>query len=224
MFNPQIDLVSLSSSKNVLESATFNGTIGSLSNIFDNAAEALLEHKQHKDLFSLETECRAKKFTRTCDVFMRGGACAGSLIADVLMAPYDFLMGRGQTVPENGAIKQQIKAEGLIGLTSLATTTGVSFYAEASSMGLGAMMGAITSPMAYAIDISPKEWILNASKGCGKLIGTLTCAAVGFTLGLTLDALRLISLAVKLSISSVFAMCGGIIGFLGGCIRAAFNV
>lgn len=224
MFNPQTDMVSFSSSKNVLESATFNGTFGLLSDIFDNAAGTLLEHAQHKDLFSLEAECRAKRFTRTCDVFTRGAACAGSLVADVLMAPYDFLMGRGQTVPEKATLKQHIKAEGIIGLASMATTTGVSFYAEASSMGAGAIVGAISSPLAYPMQTSPKEWILNTSKGLGKLIGTLTCAAVGFTLGLALDALRFASLAVKLSISSVFAICGGIIGFFGGCIRAAFNV
>ena len=212
-----VNMVGPSTSNEVMNGTTFNGAMGKANDTMDRAAIKLF----NKDEFDLSGKSRLDKFTNTISTFTKGGACAGALVGGVATAPYDFVMGRGRQ--RDGDEKAAIMDKGLVGHTLRGATAVTSAVAEVGGGVVGATVGGVSLPASFGSSKSPSQWVGDGASGGAQAAGKTTAYGVGTVTGLALSAARLPSVVAKYTLAGVFAVCGAVVGFLGGSVRAIAN-
>lgn len=212
-------------SQAVLNATTLYGTLGRGSALVDQAAKDLCNSGEHPENYPLHGDNREEKFVNTFMTFTKAGAQVGAVLGDVVMFPYDVLVGRGGLNCHIDDTYNYFKENGLLmGPLALGATIMASGTAEVAGMGAGAVVGTVDFPVNAGVQMPAQNWFFGHMNSFGHALATGVAAAVGFAFGAVLDVARLASLAVKYVLMGVFAAGAAVVGFIGASIRGMFNV
>jgi hypothetical protein len=205
-----------------MHSATLEGTLGNAARASNKAMMKLGKGEAEFPLSKESLPTRKDKFVGTIKAFTKGGACLGAATGNVIMAPADLLLGHGRVRAQGE--KGNILDKGLLGHGLEGVTTGVSFGTEMVGAGLGGLGAIVASPAKPTSNKPYKEWVRSGLQHGGKIGGKVGAHAVGTPIALGLNAARVPSVAVKGVLAGAFAIPSAVVGFIGGSIRAIFNV
>lgn len=207
----------------VMAFATFNASLGNAGDIIDEAGFRLFHAEECAAEFDLTAHNSFEAFCTTARTCARASGAAGAIAADIVMLPYDLIVGRGRERSEERKVWGRIIDKGFLGTGLKLATSAISAISDMGGCATGAAIGITGLPALMTTQKSAGEWISDHAMAGGKIVGAAVSLLVGFGCGIALDALRLVSLTFKYTMMFLMTLIGGIAGVLGGAVRACIH-
>jgi hypothetical protein len=222
--NLLIGNVAKKSTKEVIEQLKFNGALGDNNSFINQAAEKLTKYDEYKDEFKFDGETKYQMFINNTESFAKGGFAAGAALANMFMAPYDLLVGKGD-IHEKPNIIQKVQDDGLLGCALEGASVLTGSIGEVIGGGLGAVSGALSVGTLHSgndklsIQHSAIGGALTGMHIGGKSLSYIT----GCGSAIALNAFRIPSIVIKYSISGIMGFAGSVIGAGMGAMKYLIN-
>ncbi len=202
----------------VLENASASRAIGHTNNVIEDFA-----------LFGfsdihIDGQTRWQKFARTVRGFAAGGSRVGAVGGLAAMWLPDCFIGTGKRgVPLREINRRLLREQGVAGASVRGASMLAAVLTAQPSLFVGGAAGVVSLPVAANQGNAATEWVIDTTRSVAafnaKTVGTVIAAPAGAAIGIARSA----SVVAKLTMASIGGLLGGIIGILGGGVRAIIN-